>query len=267
MKIFIKIFKVVFTILLFAFSIVILYFTALAPKERRLKIAKHSQGLYLSQSMFEILKFQNPDYSDVYFEQSVAFNKRGEYAKGFELLDKAVELDPKLHLGYRGWMKLRKLRDFDNALSDFNTLDSLTPKFVDAPWGEDIDFLRGECYFGKKNYQKAIELFNRNIKNQKEDWADIHSFVYLGLCEYKLGHYEKAIAEFQRALKQTENVPESYFGMAKAYQKLGQIEKSKENILKAENNMNYKRDDIYNEFLNEIYLSEIIEFKQKLNKK
>ncbi|QNK78286.1 tetratricopeptide repeat protein [Winogradskyella sp. PAMC22761] len=267
MKIFIKIFKVVFTILLFAFSIVILYFTALAPKERRFKIAEHSQGLYLSQSMFEILKFQNPDYSDVYFEQSVAFNKRGEYAKGFELLDKAVELDPKLHLGYRGWMKLRKLRDFDNALSDFNTLDSLTPKFVDAPWGEDIDFLRGECYFGKKNYQKAIELFNRNIKNQKEDWADIHSFVYLGLCEYELGNYEKSISEFQRALKQTDNVPESHFGMAKAYQKLGQNEKAKENILKAENSLHYKRDDVYNEFLNEIYLFEIIEFNQQLNEK
>ncbi|MGB5395273.1 MAG: tetratricopeptide repeat protein, partial [Lutimonas sp.] len=131
----------------------------------------------------------------------------------------------------------------------------------------DIDFLRGECYFGKKDYQKAIELFNRNIKNQKEDWADIHSFVYLGLCEYELGNYEKAVAEFQRALKQTENVPESYFGMAKAYQKLGQTEKAKKSVLEAENNIHYKRDDVYNEFLNEIYLSEILEFKQKLNNK
>ncbi len=267
MKIFIKIIKVVFTILLFAFLIVILYFIALAPKEKRFKIAENYQGLYFSQSMFNILKSQNPDYSDVYFEQSVAFNKIGEYAKGFELLNKAVELDPKLHLGYRGWIKLRKLRDFDNALSDFNTLDSLTPKFVDAPWGEDIDFLRGECYFGKKDYQKAIEFFNQNIKNQKKGWADIYSFVYLGLCEYELGNYEKAVAEFQRALKQTENVPESYFGMAKAYQKLGQVDKAKENILKAESNIHYKRDDIYNEFLNEIYLSEILVFKQSFNLK
>lgn len=267
MKIFIKIIKVVFTILFLTFSIFILYFIALAPKERRFKIAEHSQGLYISQSMFDILKLQNPDYSDVYFEQSVAFNKRGEYARGFELLDKAVELDPKLHLGYRGWMKLRKLRDFDNALNDFNKLDYLTPNFVDAPWGENIDFLRGECYFGKKDYQKAIESFNLNVKNNKEDWVDIHTFVYLGLCEYEIGNYEKAIAEFQRALKQSEYVPESFFGIAKAYQKLGQIEKAKDNILKAENSMHYKRDDVYNEFLNEIYLSEINEFKQKLNKK
>jgi tetratricopeptide (TPR) repeat protein len=205
--------------------------------------------------------------SDAWMERSVAFNKAGDFEKGFEYLNKAVEHDPKLHLGYRGWIRLRKMRDYDKALQDFNILDSLTPNFVDAPWGEDIDFLRGECYFGKKEYQKAIELFNRNIQNQKEDWVDIHSFVYLGLCEYELGNYEKAITEFQRALKQTENVPESYFGMARAYQKLGQIKKAKENISKAENSMHYKRDDVYNEFLNEIYLSEILEFKQKLNNK
>ncbi len=265
MKIFIKIIKIIFTILFFTFSIVIIYFTAFAPKEKRFRLAEHSQGFYLSQTMFEILKLQNPDYSDVYFEQSVAFNKRGEYVKGFELLDKAVELDPKLHLGYRGWIKLRKLRDFDNALSDFNRLDSLTPNFADAPWGENIDFLRGECHFGKKDYHKAIESFNLNVKNNKEDWVDIHTFVYLGLCEYELGNYEKSILEFQRALKQLEHVPESYFGIAKAYQKLGQLEKAKENVLKAEKNIDNKREDIYNEFLNEIYLSEITKFKQELD--
>ena len=214
----------------------------------------------------KIENFESRD-SKEYMEYSVHLNKAGDFENGFKYLDKAVELDPKLHLGYRGWIRLRKLRDYDKALIDFDRLDSLTPNFVDAPWGEGIDFLRGECYFGKREYQKAIDLFNRNIKNQKEDWADIHSFVYLGLCEYELGNYEKSIQEFQRALKQTEYVPESYFGMAKAYVKLDEYKKAKENIIKAEKTIRYKRDDVYNEFLNEIYLSDILEFKQQLNKK
>lgn len=211
-----------------------------------------------------IENFESED-SDEYMEYSVHLNKAGDFENGFKYLNKAVELDPKLHLGYRGWIRLRKMRDFDKALEDFDRLDSLTPNFVDAPWGENIDFLRGECFFGKKEYQRAIELFNRNIKNQKEGWADIQSFVYLGLCEYELGNYEKAISEFERALNQSEYVPESFFGMVKAYQKLGQIEKAKENLSKAESNIHYKRDDIYNEFLNEIYMSEIQEFKQNMN--
>ncbi|CAM1363529.1 Tetratricopeptide repeat-containing protein [Tenacibaculum soleae] len=212
-----------------------------------------------------IENFESND-SEEYMEYSVHLNKAGDFENGFKYLNKAVELEPEIHLGYRGWIRLRKMRDFEKALIDFNRLDSLTPKFVDAPWGENIDFLRGECYFGKKNYQKAIESFNLNVKNNKEDWVDIHTFVYLGLCEYKLGNYEKAISEFQRALKQSEFTPESYFGIAKAYKKLGEIEKAKENLLNAEKNIAYKRNDIYNEFLNEIYLSEILEFKKQLNK-
>ena len=208
--------------------------------------------------------FESRD-SKEYMSYSIHLNKAGDFENGFKYLNKAVELDPKQHLGYRGWIRLRKMRDYDKALLDFDRLDSLTPNYVDAPWGENIDFLRGECHFGKKDYPKAIELFNRSIKNQNEDWADIHSFVYLGLCEYELGNYEKSIQEFQRALNQTEYVPESYFGMAKAYLKLGDHEKAKENVLKAENTMRYKRDDVYNEYLNEIYLSEVLEFKKELD--
>ena len=49
------------------------------------------------------------DNSDAWMERSVSFNKAGDFHKGFEYLDKAVELDPKLHLGYRGWIRLRKM--------------------------------------------------------------------------------------------------------------------------------------------------------------
>ncbi|WP_282048868.1 tetratricopeptide repeat protein [Maribacter aquivivus] len=208
----------------------------------------------------------DPENSDAWMERSVSYNKAGDFNKGFEYLDKAVALDPIKHLGYRGWIRLRKMRDYEKALLDFDRLDNLTPNVSDAPWGEDIDFLRGECYFGKKDYPKAIEMFNRNIKTQKEDWVDIHTFVYLGICEYELGNYEKAVTEFQRALQQSENVPESHFGIAKAYQKLGDLEKSKAHILKAESNIASKRDDYYNEYLNEIYLSEIVDFKHALEK-
>lgn len=265
MKLFLKILKIIFSAIFLLLIVGMLYFVVLAPKESRFKFAGNTQGSLLSQRIFDVLTLQYPDYSDAYFEQSVAHNKYGNFATGFELLDKAVELDPYMHLGYRGYMKLRFLRDFDGALKDFNRLDNLTPNVIDAPWGEDIDFLRGECYFGKKDYQKAMDMFNRNIRNHTEEWVDINSMVYLGLCEYELGNYEKSISEFNRALNQSEFTPEAYFGIAKAHLKLNNIEKAQENILKAENNLIYKRDDAYNEYLNEIYLFEILEFKQNLN--
>lgn len=264
MKKFFNIVKVVLTLLLFVYSGLVIWIFFLMPKEERFDVAANMQGLTLSQSMFDILTYQYPDYSNAYFEQSVALNKRGEYAEGFRLLDKAVALDPKMHLGYRGYMKLRFLNDYEGALKDFDRLDSLTPNFNDAPWGEDIDFLRGEAYFGKGDYKKAISAFNRSLENQGEEWADIQTFVYLGLSEYESGNYEKAISEFHRALEQSEFTPEAYLGLAKAHQQLGDVEQAMEYILKAEDNMEYKRNDSYIEYLNEIYLQDVMEVKEEM---
>lgn len=266
MKLFFKILKILLSIVFLIFILGITYFLFLAPKELRYELAEGMQGSILSQKMFNRLTSQYPDYSNAYFEQSVAFNKYGNHAKGFELLNQAVDIDPELHLGYRGYMKLRFLRDFDGALMDFEKLDILTPNIVDAPWGENIDFLKGECYFGKKEYNKAIESFNLTIKNEKEDWAEVQTFVYLGLCEYELGNYEKAVSEFKRALSQSEHICEANFGLAKTYEKLEELTLAKVHLDKAEKDIAYKRENEYNEYLNEIYLWEILEFKQNLKK-
>lgn len=211
--------------------------------------------------MFEILKYQDPSNHQIYFEQSVPYNKRGYYKQGFQLLDKAVELDPKMHLGYRGYMKLRFLRDFNGALKDFNRLDSLTPSFIDTPWGEDIDFLRGEAYYGLQKYDEAMTCFERSIDNHGEDWVDIQTFVYTGLSEYKLGNYNKAKIEFEKALNQSKYTVEAHLGLAKIYLENGDLTKSEHHLDKAENYFSYKRNDPYNEYLNEVYEADITQLR------
>lgn len=266
MKKIFRIIKVILILVFFAFSGFLIYFLFLTPKEQRFKAAAGMQGLHLSQTMFDVLTLQHPDFAKAYFEQSVAWNKRGEYARGFALLDKAVELDPKMHLGYRGYMKLRFLRFYDDALADFDRLDSLTPNFRDAPWGEDIDFLRGEAYFGKEDYQQAITCFKRSIEQQGEEWADVNSFVYLGLCEAEMGNYEQAKIEFSKALKHYPTTPEAHYGLAEIYHKSGDHKYAKEHLLKAEENLKYKREDPYNEYLNEIHAGNLEELKMLTEK-
>jgi len=264
MKKIFKIFKILLTVLLAAYSVIVIGFLFFSDKEDRYDFASHSQGSYLSQSMFEVLKFQNPQNDEIYFEQSVPFNKRGDYEKGFELLNKAVEYNPRVHLGYRGYMKLRFLRDFKGAIIDFDKLDKLTPNVIDTPWGEDIDFLRGEAYFGLGEYEKAIKHFDQSIENQGENWAEIQSYVYLGICETKLQNFDKAIVSYNRAINQSKYVCEAHLGLAKVYNEIGEIEKAKEHIIKAEEYFQYKRNDPYNEFLNEIYKSDILTLKSNL---
>ncbi|MBG7610769.1 tetratricopeptide repeat protein, partial [Polaribacter sp. BAL334] len=124
-----------------------------------IKSDTEKSNLMVSAHQYEKAIEYDQNNSDAWMERSVSYNKSGDFKQGFEYLNKAVELNPTSHLGYRAWIRLRKIRDYDKALADFDRLDSLTPNFVDAPWGENIDFLRGECYFGIKDYRKAIDLF------------------------------------------------------------------------------------------------------------
>ena len=135
MKKIFKIFKIVLGVLFTAYSLIIIIFLFFSDSQKRYDFAAHLQGVYLSQSYFEILKFQQPTNAEIYFEQSVPFNKRGDYERGFELLDQAVALNPRVYLGYRGYMKLRFLRDFKGALIDFDKLDNITPNVIDSKIG------------------------------------------------------------------------------------------------------------------------------------
>lgn len=253
--------------------------------ERSLKYFKGIIALILTGLIFTLIACghrNNSDYKEISFdaididpslnakelvEKSYLINKSGDFHRGFKYLNRAVALDPVAHLGYRGWIRLRKLRDFDQALADFNRLDSLTPGYVDAPWGEDIDFLRGECYFGNKQYYKAVKSFHKSLKNQKEGWADVQAYVYLGICQYKLGNYDQGIVVLKEGLNQYDKICEAHYWLAKIYQTLNKMDSAREHIQKARDLIAYKRDDIYNEYLNEIYIDDIISLKQQLEEK
>src|SRR5690606_20632026 len=114
--------KVIFSTLFILAILLVCYFLFASPKEKRFSYAEHTQGMFLSQKIFDILIFQNPDYSDAYFEKSVAYNKRGDYEKGFEILDKAVDINPEIHLGYRGWLRLNQIKDYQGCIEDLTTL-------------------------------------------------------------------------------------------------------------------------------------------------
>lgn len=63
------------------------------------------QGLSLSQLAFDKAIEICPTYDDAYFEKSVPYLKTGDFVTWKALIDKAVELNPKEHLGYRAWCK------------------------------------------------------------------------------------------------------------------------------------------------------------------
>jgi len=253
--------KIILTTLFSLYIIVIFILIFLSPKEQRFREAAHRQGQFLSQKLFDILIFQYSNYSDAYFEKSIPFNKRGDYAEGFKSLNKAVNLNPKINLGYQGWLRLVKLKDYQGCINDLKRLDSLTPNFVDAPWGENIHFLLGLSYKGLGNNELALKEFDKSINSEIDSsWVQPNLFLYKGIIYKDLEEYDNALDNFDACLKYNYNSPEPYFYKGLVYKESMKIDSAKFCLTKALElfNKGYKNKDVYNEIQDELYLSDIL---------
>lgn len=206
-----------------------------------------------------------PTYSQAIFEKSVSFVKTGDFATSFYWLNKAIEIDPTAHLGYSAWMKIYRFHDYQGALKDLRTLDSLIPNVTNYCWGENSHKLKGLCYKGLGSFKKAIEEFDQEVdyvtKNQGENAVDIYTYLYRGICKFQLSQYQKALIDFELGMKQYPNTSEFLFHKALVMNKLGFEKEAKRLMLIAKENFrkgNF-RSDSYWAFPDQLYLSDIEE--------
>jgi len=242
-------------------SFFLLYLMFLQPQERRFTLAANNQGSEWSQSLFDYILERDPNYDRAYFEQSVPHNKRGDFFTGFTLLDKAVEMDPKAHLGYRGWLKYDFLRDNKGCIEDLKRLDSLTPEVVDAPWGRNIHYLLGLAHKDMGDYKGALQAFEKYVETEIDSsWVDPDMFLQKGIIHSELGQYGPAIENFDLCQHFNDNrSPEAYFYKAKALVQLGEGTRAKELLRRSLElfQKGYGRSDHYVEVQGQIYLPQI----------
>lgn len=260
-----------FLLILFICIIILsTFFTFFMKKETRYKIAEDLQGTFLSQFMFKILTTQHPDYSNAYHEQSVAYNKRGLYNEGYKLLDKAVSLNPKGHLGYRGWMKLEKLKDYKGAIIDLEKLDILTPTITDNVQGENINYLLAISYQGLGKYNKSREYYEKFFKTTDSITLSINSIKYInyGTVLEKLNFSQEALKQYDKSLKGHFKFSEAYFHKGEIYEKIGLKDSAnfyyKIALYQYDNGSKLK--DMYNEVFNELYRKDILNKQQATSK-
>ncbi len=244
-------------------NILLIFIFFFMNKEKRFHIAEDLQGTYFSQYMFQILTFQHPQFSNAYFEQSVAYNKRGQYHEGFQILDKAVDINPKEHIGYRGWMKLMKLQDFKGAISDFKQQDSLTPNRNNFIQGDDINYLIAISYQGIGNYNKAKQYYNKVFQKADSTYLSLTPIIYVnyGILLEENGFPTEAMEQYNKSLKKGGiNLSEAFYHKADLYNKLGIKDSSQYYFKRAldQYNKGYRLKDDYNEVFNELYKENII---------
>lgn len=221
------------------------------------------QGSQQEQWCFDRAVKADPTYAKAWMQKSVSHTKRGQYAEGFRLLNKAVELEPAEYLGYRGYVKLYMLRDYDGAIEDFMRLDALTPKVRDAPWGEDIYHVLGLANLQKGQYEEARYFFDKSIgltiEEQGEDWVDVKTFFYNGVVNFELGDIQEALSNLDKALQYYNKYTEACYYKGMVLASLNQREKACSYFKKSLNffQEGYVYENSYYEIPNQLYLSDI----------
>ncbi|APD07544.1 hypothetical protein UJ101_02040 [Flavobacteriaceae bacterium UJ101] len=236
---------------------------------KALKLDEIRQGSEYQQILFDSSLYYNPNNADAWFEKSTWEIKKGDYEKYFNYMNKAVELDPDIYIGWRGVIKMNFLHDFDGALDDFYQFRNMHHDSIElAAKGEDLDFLIGKTYWQKKEYKKAINFFNKSIHRTSEDLVDAYTFIYLGVCHNMLNQNEKAIISLNKALKYYPNSGDTYYYLAKIHLKNENTSKAFIYINKAIKyaEQGYLNKDSYKDVFGQLYLSDLYKLKEKIIK-
>ena len=173
---------------------------------------------------------ENKGYDDIL---SLFYNNRGKtktelgrYEESIRDFDKAIELNPNFAVAYytRGLAK-RNLGRFDAADEDINKAVELDPHFF-------VDF---ENFFEKmlKDLNKAMALDSNITFGISSDLNNAATYYNRGLEKCKLGRYEEAIKDLDKAIKLDPNYAEAYNDRGGAKAGLGRYEEAIKDLDKA----------------------------------
>lgn len=203
----------------------------------------------------------DPTFDYAYWAKSIAYLKSGDFVTWKKLIDKAVELKPKEHLGYSGWCRYQFFRDYKGAIEDIEKLDSL----VDYDIGQSqngtyhLNIAKGLCYKAIGEKEKAMAILEKQIKlNEEENFVGAYDYLHLGVLYLETEKLEKAVETFKKQSKNNQ-LSENQYYLAMTYLKLDKPTKYKSCLDKAKELYIVERrmTDPYSNPMDKIYLKNI----------
>ncbi|WGH76424.1 hypothetical protein P8625_04480 [Tenacibaculum tangerinum] len=200
-------------------------------------------------------------YDDAYWAKSIAYLKSGDFLSWKPLIDKAVELNPKMHLGYRGWCRYQFFRDYKGAIRDIEEYEKIIKGDIGYCQNGDYHLLiaKAICYkaIGKKD--EAIKIIEDYLKNNNEE-SDLFNYYHLGVLYFEKGEYQQALKNFKKQEESNKLADNKYY-IAMCNKHLNNIKEYKEKIIQAEEmaKEGFFMQDPYTHHYDKVYRSQIIE--------
>lgn len=175
-------------------------------------LASDFQGYRASQEGFDKAIELCPDFANAYMEKAVPYLKNGDFVTWKGLIDKAVTLDPKMHLGYRGWCKFQFLRDYSGAILDLETLKKYYPEDLGRSQNGDynLSIVKAMSYSALGQKEKAAGIIERQLATRGYV-KGMFDHYQLGVTYFELGKYDKALENFEQQSKEYDFAENIYF--------------------------------------------------------
>lgn len=136
-------------------------------------------------------------------------------------MDKAVEISPIDHLGWRGWYHWFFAHNYEKAIADIDRLDSLV-NYDLGPTGDGLyhlNILKGLCYKGLKKNERAIQIIEACMDDE-EYYQGSFDYLHLGVLYLEENKPKKALEAFEKQNAFFE-ISEAHYYSAKANARLG----------------------------------------------
>ena len=218
------------------------------------------QGTKSSQMQFDKAIELCPAFDHAYFEKAVPYLKRGDFVTWRNLMDKAVELNPTQHLGYRGWCRYQFLRDYRGAIRDLEKLDSLLEYDIGYSINGDyhLNIAKALCYKAIGQKSKAITIIENQLA--QEGYTPMpYDYLHLGVLKMETGDADGAIEYLKKSITLNDYLAEPYYYLGLIYKEHNLTKDFRANMEKANTYYlkGYKRFDPYTHPMDKIYLSDI----------
>ncbi|MFM2048403.1 MAG: hypothetical protein RI955_951 [Bacteroidota bacterium] len=154
-----------------------------------------------------------PSKAFLYQQQAMPLYKRHKYEAGKPYLDKAVALNPKKYLPYRGFMNCIFRKNYHDAIADFTEVKRLLGNGFEMD--HEYDFYIALSYLQLNNFDSAKILFQKCIETESAKYGAkyVHqlNYFYLAIVESELENYPIAVSYLDSCLIRYPNFSDAQY--------------------------------------------------------
>ena len=159
----------------------------------------------------------DPNFDDAYINRARAYSNIGDHASAARDFDRALAFNEKDHelyyLSAKEWYLVGNSRV---ALAKLNQAISSKRNFLEAYQ------LRAEVNMDLKNYEQALEDYQKCLKIDKDD----EGFYHLGTAYEKMAMLNEAEGSYLQSIDENDRVPETFYALARVQVQLNKYEEA-----------------------------------------